>query len=383
MIWQVSIDASKLLADAIMQQRSGVYTGFVADHGLALKLRLILGALFLSAIFTPSLYTLVLDNLWDFLKSNKVYQASYFETLWTVFCYAAIEPYITHVFIQNPQWRFTAKGELVEGESKLPLDGSGVSTHESPIETIVVPQTTNIKPTYRTRPKGMKRPSRRAWEGLTYVLPLLLLDLTMIKKFSGVSLEAKLLSGNYDPRLATRHSGHFMLPSVHNFTLDSPLQTTRALPEVAPSSMRLAFELLTSFFIYDTAFFLFHLALHVIPPLSRYHNTHHAHGPMHPQITNQLSIAERMGLVLLANFSLNIIGAHVLTRTLFVPIFVWLLVEVHAGMDVPWGLEKILPHGWAGGSRKHARHHAGGKEGLEPFFGWWDALLERTRVAKP
>jgi len=42
---------------------------------------------------------------------------------------------------------------------------------------------------------------------------------------------------------------------------------------------------------------------------------HHSHAELNPQITNQLDIGERLGLVLLANFSLNIIGSHVLTRT--------------------------------------------------------------------
>jgi cholesterol 25-hydroxylase len=43
---------------------------------------------------------------------------------------------------------------------------------------------------------------------------------------------------------------------------------------------------------------------------------------MHPQITNLLHMVEPLGLVLLANFSLNIIGRHILTRTLYVPVFV-------------------------------------------------------------
>ena len=145
----------------------------------------------------------------------------------------------------------------------------------------------------------------------------------------------------------------------------------------SPSSRRLAIELIASFFIYDTMFFLFHLSLHIIPPFRRWHATHHSHdAQLHPQVTNQLSIFERLGLVMLANFSLNVIGAHVLTRTLFVPIFVWLLVEIHSGMDLPWGYEKVLPQGWGGGARKHMRHHNVGEGGFEPFFCWWDTLWE-------
>lgn len=322
------------------------------------KLRLALGTILVTAVLFPSIYAPLLTIVWDYLKSASWYRWSTFETIWTVLCYAAIEPYVTCLFIQNPQWRFT--------EQKRP--------HEAAATDHSVDGT--VDSAKRSKPKGMRRPSRRVLEGLTYIVPLLLLDLTMIKKFADVSLEAKLISGNYSPDLASRHSGHFMLPSVHNFSRTSPLQMQRALPDVTPSSRRLVFELVTSFMIYDALFFLFHLSLHILPGLKIWHAPHHTHTEIHPQITNQLSIFERLGLVLLANFSLNIIGAHVLTRTLFVPIFVWLLVEIHSGLDLPWGYDKVLPRGWAGGARKHAAHHANGKDGLEPFFSWCDGLSE-------
>ncbi len=97
---------------------------------------------------------------------------------------------------------------------------------------------------------------------------------------------------------------------------------------------------------------------------------------MNPQITNQLDVLERLGLVLLANFSLNIIGSHVITRTLFVPMFVWLLVEIHSGMDLPWGYDKLLPNGWAAGSKRHSQHHQTGTRYYAPFFNWWDRAFE-------
>lgn len=87
---------------------------------------------------------------------------------------------------------------------------------------------------------------------------------------------------------------------------------------------------MVSLVLYDTLFFLFHPSLHLLHGLRSWHRPHHKHGEMHLQITNQLHVFERMGLVLLANFSLNIIGSHVLTRTLLVPLFVWLLVEIHS-----------------------------------------------------
>lgn len=317
-------------------------------------IRLILGVTVGSAVVAPQLFQPLLDNLWNWLKTSSIYRSSTFETFWTVFCYAAIEPYITYVFVQNPEWRFTSKRQ------------------KSTEDTI-------------RRPHGMKRPSRRIREGLTYIAPLLLLDLTMIKKFAGVSIEDMLASGNYDPSLAnancwgnTCHT-HFLMPSVHNFSLNSPLQTRRALPDAAPTSRRLILELVCSLIIYDASFFLFHLSLHILPGIRTWHAPHHSHAEIHPQITNQLHVIERLGLVLLANFALNIIKCHVVTRTLFVPVFVWLLVEIHSGMDLPWAYDKVLPSGWGGGARKHARHHAVGEGGFEPYFEWCDRLYGYIR----
>ena len=311
---------------------------------LAFALRWTLLTVLMSAVLLPGTYQTHLDSAWISLRSSRVYQWSTFETLWTVFCYAAIEPSITAVFMHQPRWRLAHQ--------------SGKSLTSSP-----------------SKPKGMRRPSRRGLEALTYVAPLLTLDLAMIKKFAGVPLEDMLASGNYAPEISG-HRSTFLVPSLHNFTLSSPLQTHRALPVQPPSSRRLALELLCALVLYDALFFAFHLAMHALPGIRSWHRPHHSHGEMQPQITNQLHVFERMGLVLLANFSLNIIGSHVLTRTLFVPIFVWLLIELHSGLDLPWAYDKILPMGWGGGARKHASHHKDGSGGLEPYFNWLDWCLE-------
>ncbi len=59
------------------------------------------------------------------------------------------------------------------------------------------------------------------------------------------------------------------------------------------------------------------------------------------------------------------------------PVLVWLLVEIHCGLDLPWAYDKVLPEGWAGGARKHAAHHRDGSGGLEPYFHWCDSMWER------
>ena len=54
-------------------------------------------------ILSPSLYQPALDSLWDVLSNNSFYRWSTFETIWTVFCYAIIEPYVTFVFVNHPE----------------------------------------------------------------------------------------------------------------------------------------------------------------------------------------------------------------------------------------------------------------------------------------
>ena len=313
---------------------------------------MLLGTAVCTAILFPSVYDPFLSSFYNFLYQFTLYRFSGFETLQTVVCYGVIEILYTIKFVKNPHLRLDVR-------AKSDVD---------PKASISIPK----------RPR-MRRPSRRKLEILTYIAPLLAMDLTLIKKYAGVPVTAIRQSGGYEPFVMGTKSSispSFLVPTVHNFSSTSPLQLWRALPQEAPSSRRLVLELALSFFIYDALFFLAHLAFHRIPLLARFHQPHHRHGEMNPQLTNQLSLTERLTLVLLANFSLNIIKCHVLTRTAFVPIFVYLLVEIHSGLDLEWGYDKLLPFGLGAGARKHAKHHREGRSGYEPFFGWWDKGLE-------
>ena len=287
---------------------------------------------------------------------------------WTVLVYAIVEVSYTYTFGHNPDLRLV--NQCYPQTDKLHQDGGEENAAEEPQDN-----KKGDHDSYKPIPK-LQRPSKRLWEGITYITPLLTLDLTMIKKFGGVPVAEMAASGNYDPTIVSGIHANFLAPTLHNFTWTSPLQTRRALPPMAPSSRELVLQLITSIFIYDTVFFFFHLALHKLPLLKKVHLFHHNHEEINPQITNQLDIIERLGLVLLANFSLNIIKSHVVTRTLFVPMFVWLLVDIHSGMDLPYGYDKLLPPGWAAGSRRHSVHHKYGQMYYEPFFCWWDDLHE-------
>lgn len=316
--------------------------------------RLLIGALVVTCILFPSLYNHSISSLYRYLYKSRFYNLSTFETIETFMLYAILEPLYTVKFWNNPGLRLDIRGSNPKGLG----DGSEIPNWPR-----------------------MRRPSRRLREMVTFAAPLLLMDLTMIKKFAGVSLPDIRRSGGYNavPSYDQRISASFLAPTIHNFSLSSPLQLARALPVEPPSSRRLLLELIVSFFIYDMLFFFIHLAFHRLPLIRRFHQPHHKHAEINPQITNQLSVVERMSLILLANFSLNIIGSHVLTRTMFVPIFLYLLVEIHCGLDLEWGYDKILPAGWGAGSKKHAVHHREGEGSYEPYFCWWDrglSLLE-------
>ncbi|KAL8959258.1 MAG: hypothetical protein Q9183_005666 [Haloplaca sp. 2 TL-2023] len=321
----------------------------VSDGWSVWPVRTLLILLAGSGILSPHLYQPALNTLYNYLLKSPIYTASTFETWWTVIIYAILEVTYVYRFGHNPSLRLINQANNTNDSKPIPK---------------------------------LQRPKNRLREGLTYITPLLILDLTLIKKFGGVNVQDMALSGNYDPSSMRKTiHGTFLAPTLHNFTLSSPVQSWRALPPAPPTSRELILQLAAGLLIYDTLFFFFHLTLHH-PKFSSIHSHHHNHREINPQITNQLDIVERLGLVLLANFSLNIIGSHVLTRTVFVVCFVWLLVDIHSGMDLPWSYDKILPRGWASGSRRHSHHHQVGSKYYEPFFNWWDDGLELWRARK-
>ncbi len=314
-----------------------------------LSLRTVLCTITLTAIFIPSIYEPLLQNVYGYLFNSAFYCLSTIETIEVFLVYGLFEPIYVYRFAHNLSLRIDVR-----------------------------PQVDDEKSVIKPRLPRLRRPTKRLVEIGKSISPLLILDLIMIKKYADVPITAIRQSGNYTPfpgYQGGRIKASFLAPSLHNFTWDSPLQLHRALPDTVPSSRRIVLELLMAFFLYDALFFLVHLAFHRIPMLHRFHNPHHTHAEMNPQITNQLSVIERLSLIMMANFALNIIGSHVFTRTLFVPVFVYLLIEIHSGMDLAWGYDKIIPWGMGAGSRRHAVHHRVGKGSYAPFFCWWDNAL--------
>jgi cholesterol 25-hydroxylase len=115
----------------------------------------------LTAIMFPSLWQPVVSGLYRFLYNWSFYNLSFFETIETVFCYIVIEPLYTAKFARNPSRRI---------DIRRPAWRRGVTDAIPP------------------RPR-MMRPSRRLPELLIYIAPLLLLDLTLVKKYAGVDVQ--------------------------------------------------------------------------------------------------------------------------------------------------------------------------------------------------
>lgn len=309
--------------------------------------RTILLAITLTGILFPAWWQPLVSGSYHTLYNSSFYRASFFETFLTLLCYITIEPIYTACFARSHDRRIDVRrsGFARKADARPPL------------------------------PK-MKRPSHRLGEIIIYATPLLLLDLSLVKKYAGVDVGSIRQSGGYSPHIDTQVHSSFLAPSLHRFSWQSPLQLVRALPVEPPTSRRLLVELAVSLVLYDALFFAIHIAFHRLPFLQTIHDPHHGHLEIHPQVTNRLTVIERLALILLANFALNIIGSHVLTRTLFVPMFIYLLIEVHSGVELDWQYDKILPAGWGAGTRKHAIHHREGRKYYQPFFCWFDNLLD-------
>ena len=261
----------------------------------------------------------VINSCWQTLQNSWIFNSVYFETWWTTFCFAWI----------IPLYPFTI--HFVPIFHKYKLHPSVTYVHQTVL--------------------GMLK------EAVVYMTPLMLLDTFMVKKYHNVD------------------------PSIWKAKKESLIQYTRALPLDPPELGRVLFDLFASILTFDFIFFIVHLVFHKNVWLYRnIHAHHHHHDVMHPHVTNKLTVVERVLLVLSANFALKLFNSHPLTRMLFVPVFVWLLVENHTGYDLPFGLHRVIPFNLYGGSVKHYKHHMHGLRYYQPFFTYLDYLMENINI---
>ncbi|XP_045156964.2 cholesterol 25-hydroxylase-like protein [Mercenaria mercenaria] len=268
----------------------------------------------LTAMFNYDRLQFCINSSYSYLLSTYLFNSVYFETLFTTFCYTIIMIY---------PW-LVNKFRCLDSYKIIP----NVKYQDVSVVEIL---------------KML----------LIYMTPLMLLDTFMVKKYHGVD------------------------PSVWIDKRSTFIQSTRALPALPPSAVSIVIQLAASFIFYDALFFTIHFTLHKNFFLYKYiHKQHHEHGVVHSHITNKLTIIERITLVLTANFALKVFDSHPFTRMIFIPIFVGILIDNHAGYDMPFGLHRLVPFGLVGGSVKHFAHHQNGNGNYQPIFTYLDRLLK-------
>ncbi|CAC5414486.1 CH25H [Mytilus coruscus] len=293
------------------QQKQALYD---ETYDLVLMTRiLIVGVLVLMYIYSSQVQTWI-DQLWYFLLTSTIYNSVYFETWFTTFCYAfiiAIYPFVLH---------------YIKPLEKYKIHPSVTYEHQSVLFLV--------------------------WKAILYMAPLATMDTFIVKKYHGVQ------------------------PDVWDDKRVNWIQTTRALPEMPPTVLQLIVHLIGSVLLFDLIFFFIHFSLHKNFWLYKtFHRYHHDHDVLHPHITDQLTVTERLALVLSANFALKCFNSHPLTRTFFVPVFVFLLVENHTGYDIPLGIHRIIPFGILSGPVKHYNHHVNGERNYQPFLNYMDYIF--------
>ncbi|CAD5111874.1 unnamed protein product [Dimorphilus gyrociliatus] len=256
----------------------------------------------------------LIENLWRFCLSSTIFNCVYFETLWVTFIYG--------VFLQLPKIAsfFSCFDQYKISTKQVQWDHKGF---------------------------------RRGFlEIFWYIFPLMVLDTFMVKKYPGVDL------------------------TVIQMQKKNWLQKTRSLPQLPPKLYEIAYQIIAAFILYDALFYILHVSLHKNKWLfSHLHAHHHQHVKFSGKVTNQLTIVERLLLILSANEALKFVSAHPLSRTLFVLCLIFSLIENHCGYDLPFTLDKILPFRIYGGARAHYDHHLHGDKNYEPFFTYLDKYI--------
>lgn len=119
-----------------------------------------------------------------------------------------------------------------------------------------------------------------------------------------------------------------------------------------------------------------HWAFHNIKSLARFHAKHHTMNYVRSTDALRQSMVDGAVHVLVSVASVNLSGAHPLSRAVYNVVVVYLLCEIHSGLDLPFMSHRVLP-GVMGGSPYHALHHhaSGSKHHYHQFFMYLDGIL--------
>jgi len=280
----------------------------------------------------------VVESLWSHLHDSAWYRSVYFETVHAVVCYVLLNGVYAVLYCWPATWRY----RLDNIEDGKPFRGVVDVTE------LLLPDGWKHELTLLEKLSLLRTPTLHA---VTYMGPLVLLDTFTRKKYPGVDVDI-----------------WNALPP------NGCVQSERLLPVASPSAHVIAAQVVLALVFYDLFFFCVHYVLHSSTFLYNViHRKHHFHTSLVANHTDRLHILERLVIVLGANEILKLLSAHPLTRTAFVFVFVFLLVDSHSGFDFPLNYDKLCPI--MGGSKYHYHHHMGRVCNLAPFFVWNDALV--------
>lgn len=273
----------------------------------------------LGGVYSSDILQEYVDRGWEALIEKEWFLSVYFETWWTVLVYTTL----VVVFMLMS----------------------------------VLPLLTEFKLNVAARPKPQL--GRYAVQFFLYVTPIFALDAFTVKHYAGVPREAL-------PRTTWL---------IFNWAKEQ--QTTRIFPSAAPRVWEILWHMVVATVLYDLFFCTAHFFLHKVPFLYQHlHKSHHSHPQgMLADVTGQLALAENLADILLANLALKLVGAHPMTRFLYVPILLLLLVDNHAGFDFPWNYHRVVPFGVCGGGPAHFDHHQKSAVHYQPFFTYLNPLL--------
>ena len=134
-------------------------------------------------------------------------------------------------------------------------------------------------------------------------------------------------------------------------------------------------EVLAALLLYDLFFYVGHRLLHRVPWMyEEIHKKHHAMSTVRAGDAVRHSMIDGIFDVCCAVFSLMILRANALSRTVFNAVAIFLIVEAHSGMLLPFSPSAVLPSFFSG-PVAHDAHHLRGFGNYAKFFTHLDALF--------
>lgn len=164
----------------------------------------------------------------------------------------------------------------------------------------------------------------------------------------------------------------FVLPTV---IINNVFMPPAPLPPMAPTLWELFSGGLGTLLIFDTQYFIWHMAHHKNPHLYKWvHAIHHEYYSPFSWSTQHLSAMELMAVGFWSNLDPLMLTIHPLTTWVLIVFSIWLSVEDHIGYDLPFSLHHLVPFGLFGGAPAHDMHHQKPATNFAPFFSHWDRL---------